>query len=250
MTFILDHLTAVLIGGTLLVALIVVQQRGQQAAVETTLRYQSETLASTFLDTVERDIENTRTMGEMEAAFEGDPSRPARRFSVRRATAPDGTEYTSQFAFPTLADPANGPESEVVIVTYHVTPTGATVDVDGEARPTFTALRYVFHRGDYAPSTEGGSAGLVGFDVVLVSPSGVEATDAADVTETPARVHVALETAARVPARRSHDQALRSPSTATRHARTVYVASARAEGGDPDVDVVQPGGIPALPGDP
>lgn len=250
MTFILDHLGAVLVGSTLLVALVVVQQRGQQSAADATLRYQSQTLASEFLNTVERDVENIRTMREMEAAFEGHATLPARRFSVRQATAADGTVYTSQLAFPTLADPKGGPDGEVIIVAYHVTPTGGEVDVDGVARPTFRARRYVYHRGDTAPSTEGGSADLTAFDVVVVSTRGVEEVDNPDIAETPARVRIAMEAASMTPGRRTHDQTLRSPSTAVRHGRTVSVASARAEGGTPDVDATEPGGIPALPGDP
>ena len=260
MTFLLDHLTAVLVGGTLLVALLVVQQRGQQGATEAVLRYQNQTLASHFLDTVQRDVENIRPREEAEAAFDG-----SYRFSVRRSA---DDEYTSQLVFPTLvprpsADPSAPPEYEVGYVVYHATPTGRSVSVDGTPRPTVRVQRYVFRRGDAAPTPDGGSGDLVDFDVALsrrvYDPATRryatdEETDDATVDETPSQVRVAAVAAAPLPELRAHDQSGATPSAASRHARTVRVANAEAGGGashgSPSVDTSTSGSIPSpLPGD-
>ena len=256
MSVVLDHLTAFLVGSVLLVALVALQQRGQQGAVEATLRYRNHTAAAGFLDAVERDVENIRTMSQMGAAFGGDGVTDSLAFSVQQGLGTDGRLYTSQFAFPTLAAPPEDrgaptdPRGEVAIVVYHVTPTGHSIDVDGTDRPTYRARRYVYRRGDAAPAESGGSADLVDFDVTLFR-AGVPDTVNTDVAEIPSRVHVAVVAATALPARRAGDQAATTTAAVTRHARTVYVANAAAGGSaqDPDVDDSLPGGIPALPGD-
>lgn len=256
MHVLLDHLTAFLVGSVLLVALVYLQQRGQQGAVEATLRYQNQTAAARFLDAVERDVENIRTVSQMGAAFGGPGVSDSLAFSVRQGTGADGRVYTSQFAFPTLANPPEDrgaptdPAGEVAIVVYHVTPTGRSVDVNGTDRPTYRARRYVYRRGDAAPAEDGGSGDLVDFDVRLYQ-AGVPDTVNTDVAATPSRVHVAAVAATALPANRASDQAAASPSAVTRHARTVYVAIAAAgeSAQDPAVDRSRPGGIPALPGD-
>src|SRR5919206_5125479 len=61
MSAILDHLTAILVGATLLAAAIYVQQRERQQAVEAAVHgnVQGQTVA--FVGTLERDLENMRT---------------------------------------------------------------------------------------------------------------------------------------------------------------------------------------------
>ena len=90
MTVLLDNLTAILVGSTLLVAMLVVQQRGQQSAIDATARYQSETLTSQFISILERDVENIRTMEEMEAAF------GARRFALPSGLAPTAALFEEE----------------------------------------------------------------------------------------------------------------------------------------------------------
>ena len=253
MTFLLDHLTAVLVGGTLLVALLVVQQRGQQGAAEAALRYQNQTLASSFLDTVERDVEDIRSEAEAKRAFDG-----STRFSVRQETGPDGTVYTSQFAFPTLARDESEEPDTVIVVVYEVEPTGRTVLVDDVERPTYRAQRYEYRRGQPAAVAVGGSGDLLDFDVTLrrrvrKSPGpgfeDSEVTDDDTVDGTPTRVHVALVAAAPLPEQRAHDQSGATLTAASRHARTVRVANARAGGGTPPTGGGSSSGIPPLPGD-
>ena len=210
------------------------------------LRYQNQSMASHFLDTVQRDVENLRNGAEAERAFDADYP-----FSLRREQGPDGAWYTSQFAFPTLAEGPSGDAARdtVAIVVYHVTPTGETVPVGDAARPTYRAQRYVYRRGDAAATPSGGSGTLVDFDVALFEPGGRRDTANAQVRYTPPRVHVAVVAAAPLPDRRTHDEAGATPSSASRHARTVRVTNAGATGGDPPVDSGEPGSVPPLPGD-
>ena len=100
MTFLLDNLTAVIVGTVLLGALLVLQQRGQQKAVEAAQRYRAESMVAELATTVERELENARGRAETERAFavvtgEGSLGADTYRFRLRRATASDGTEYTS-----------------------------------------------------------------------------------------------------------------------------------------------------------
>ena len=250
MSFLLDNLTAALVTGVLLVGLAVVHQRAQQGAIEATVRHQNHTLTAGFLDTVQRDLENARPPSEAGWAFGGgDPSVDSTRFTLEK----DGTAYTTQLVFPTLLDPDGGAGSEVAVVGYVATPTGRSAVVDGAPRPTIRVQRYVYQRGEPGPVESGGSADLVDFDVELFGPAGLRETHNADpdgdLGYTPSQVHVTAVSVAAVPALRSHDQRNRSTSSVTRHARTVYVAAAGAEGVRPTTDRDLPQGIPAFPGD-
>ena len=246
MSFLLDNLTATLVTGVLLVGLVVVQQRAQQGAIEATVRHQNHALTAGFLDTVQRDVENLRPASEAGWAFGGDdPSVDSTRLSLEKV----GTPHTTQFVFPTLLDPDGGAGSEVAVVGYVATPTGRTAVVDGSPRPTVRVRRYVYVRGAPGPVEAGGSADLVDFDVELFGPAGLREVHNDDVGYTPSQVHVAAVSVAAVPDRRAHDQRSRSTSSVTRHARTVYVAAAGAEGGRPDADRSLPQGIPTFPGD-
>lgn len=248
MTFFLDHLTATLVTGVLLVGLVVVQQRAQQSAIEATVRHQNHALTAGFLDTVQRDLENARPTAEAGWAFGGDdPSVDSTRFTIKR---PAGSPYTTQLVFPTLAHPDS---SAVVMVGYVAAPTGRTAVVDGAVRPTLRVRRYVYRRGSAGPVEGGGSADLVDFDVELFGPGGLrEGHNAApdgDLGYTPSQAHVAAVSVAAVPGLRAHDQRYGPTSSVTRHARTVYVAAAGAEGGRPATDRTLPQGVPAFPGD-
>lgn len=239
MSVLLDNLTAILVGSTLLVAMLVVQHRGQQSAVDATVRYQSQVYTAEFLSVLERDVENIRTMAEMEAAF------GATQFVHRRQATAQGRTYTRQFAFPTLLDPDSGVASEVALVTYVVAPTGHAVWTPDGDLPTYQATRYVYTRGAAGHLVSGGSGPLVDFDVRLVDAAGATINDA-NIATTPPEVRLQVVAAARVPARRTGDQEA-TASTLTRHARTIRVLSAWATGGAPPVDTMAPAGIPPLP---
>lgn len=234
-----DNLTAVFVGTTLLVAMLFVQQRGQHGAVEATVRYRTQKVTAEFMHTLERDVENMRTMHDMGLEFEG-----SREVRVRRASATGGS-YTLQFAFPTLLDPEDETPSEVVYVVYHVAPTGRQVVVNGALAPTYRAARYVLAPGATAAQPAGGSAELLDFDVTAFDRDGDEVI-AERIIETPARIHLAVVAATEVPGRRAGDQEARLATT-TRLARTVEVSSAAVPTADDDEGSGQ---LPALPGDP
>ena len=245
MTVILDNLTAVVVGTTLLVSLLFVQQRGQQSAVEASTRYQAQQTTSTFAATIERDVENIRTRAQSDSAFAGGAT--TYRFTLRRGAGPDGATYTRQFTFPTLQNPSLGLASPIVIVTYHLEPTGETLRIGGDDRPVFQATRYVYERGGSVTST-GTLGGIVDFDVTAYGETGARILEAEVVDPTPPRVHIDVFTAVDIPDHRTSDQKGGDTFVATRHARTVRVVGANATGAPP-VDESERGGIPALPGD-
>lgn len=247
MSFLLDHLTAILVGTTLLVALLFVQQRGQQNAVEAATRYQSQRLTSGFATTLERDVENIRTRAQTEAAFggAGGAGLPRYRFTIRRSS--DGT-YTSQVTFPTLQDPALGDASPILIVGYHVEPTGERALIDGVDRPIYTVTRYEYARGGtvLSQSTLGG---VLDFEVSAFTDDGTEIRTSSWVDPTPPRLDVEVATVVERPTREAGDQEMMSFAT-SRYARTVRVHGATARGGLPPAAGPGDAGIPAFPGDP
>ena len=242
MAFVFDNLIAILVGTTLLVALVFVQQRGQQSAVDAAVRYQAQSQTSGFLDGLERDVENMRAMAEMDATF------GTRRLAIRRAIGADGETYTRQFAFPTLLDPEAGVASDVAFVTYEVTPTGQSVRLGDALHPTYQAVRYVYTRGAAGHVADGGSGLLIDFDVEVTGADNVAIVEAPALTETPQSVHLAVVAAPAGAPQRAGDQRA-TGATPTRHARTVPVPSAWAVGGSPPVDTTAAAGLPALPGE-
>lgn len=246
MAFFLDNLTAIVVGTTLMVGLLFVQQRGQQSAVEATTRYRAQQMTTAFATTVERDVDNVRTQAQTEAAFEGDD--PAYRFTLRRATGADGNAYTRQFTFPTLLDPAEGLDSPIVIVTYHVTPTGEQVRIGGDLHPLYQATRHVYQRGVGLTQT-GTLTGIVDFDITAYDAGGTPIEEREVLTPTPLLVHVDLVTAVDLPTRRAGDQTTPNALATARHARTVRVTGASSTGGLPTNISSAAGGIPPLPGD-
>ena len=252
MTFIIDNLIAIVVGTVLLVGLLVVQQRGQQRAVEASTRYRTQQLASGFVATLQRDIENGRSHSDTNDAFEQKPgssmiagSVTTQRFSVVRSA--DGT-YTERLTFPTLADPERFTASAIQIVHYFVEPTGETREVGGVARPVLRATRYVYPRGGPI-RVEGGVGELVGFDVTAFAADGSAITDRAWVDPVPARIQFEVEMAVDLPEQLASDQASGSDFASTRHARTVRVASAATRGGSSAVDATEDGGIPPFRGE-
>lgn len=253
MTFLLDNLTAVIVGTVLLGALLVLQQRGQQKAVEAAQRYRAESMVAELATTVERELENARGRAETERAFavvtgEGSLGADTYRFRLRRATASDGTEYTSLVSFPTLLRPNQLSASPVGVVSYHVEETGETARVDGRDRPLLRATRYEFPRGGPLRRTAVYER-LVDVDVVALGAGGSE-TDATDAfSETPVRIRLAIESAPEVTRALTTEGA--GPLTAIRHGRTVRIAGgSTTTAGSTPVDLSVRGGIPALPGDP
>ena len=242
MAFLLDHLTAVIVGAVLLSALVFVQFRQQQTSVATTQRYSAQMQTAEFAATLQRDIENMRTKAQTVAAF----GTGGYRLRLRRKTGTDGETYTQQFAFPTLRDPSLGATSPVAIVTYVTEPTGESVRVGAVLRPTYRVTRYEYSRADGERVT-GGGAGLIDLDVILVTGS-LEAATALDPSTTPTRVKISA-VGAPPAAPGGTDGGTSATAHATRHAETVRVLSAGATGGLPPTETGPPG-VPPLPGDP
>jgi hypothetical protein len=240
---IFDHLTAILVGAVLVGALLFVEMRQQESAVEATVRNRVEHHAAEFLAAVQRDAENIRTRAQAQHAFGG-----AYRFTLRQARGADGELYTKQFSFPTLLDPSRGGRSPVALVTYEMTPTGQTVRVGTSQRPTYRVVRHEYTRAGGSRET-GGAASVLGFNVILVGADGSDQAVAETVNETPAQVRVSVMMAAPVGPQRTGDQATTTMQNAARRTATIRVVGATASEGFPPVE---PGtaGLPPLPGDP
>ena len=261
MTFLLDNIIAVVVGTVLIGALFIVQQRGQQSAVDATQRYQAQKHASELVTVVQREVENLRSRTATRRAFalrQDDAGRPADTYRMRllQKTGADGEPYTAQFSFPTLdfeiLDPDDPTGSRVitgvVLVTYRVEPTADVAVIDGRQRPLYTITGSVYRRGDAAPEDGSVYEGVVDFDVTAFLPDGTQVTDQSLIDPAPTRVHVTLVTAPVRAAARTVDQAS-TPLTSTRYARTVRAIGATAAGGTAPVNVSKSGGIPALTSD-
>ncbi|WP_420456609.1 hypothetical protein [Rubrivirga sp.] len=252
MTFLLDNLTAVVVGTVLIGALFVVQQRAQQSAVEAVQQDRAHAHASGLATTIERELENARSRAETEAAFQRGPGGTplgdsTYRFRLRQETAADGTVFTSHLSFPTLSAPDSLGVSPVYVVAYHVEDTGARAQVDGRDRSLLRATRYEFARG--GPLRETATVErLVDFDVTAVAADGTPTSTAATMAQTPPHLRFDLRYAPEVVAQKTSDQG-RGEVTSTRHARTVRVLAAGATSGTAPVVTATPGGIPPLPGD-
>lgn len=253
MAFILDHLSAVLVGATLLAGLFLLHVRGQQTAIDAAQRYRVQTRTASFAATVERDVENIRTREQAEAAFEH------YRFTLRQATGTDGETYTAQAAFVTLQDPARGGASPAVLVHYDVQPTGGTLDVGGQARPTYRVTRRVYDGTGTALVEAGGAEDVVDFDLTALMDDGSEITQrggsptwtGAFPNEVPSlpravRVEVVGATAA---VQRAADQAATAETNASRQQRTVSLTAFGSTGNLPPAPGGSPRPLPPLPGD-
>ena len=253
MAFLLDHLSAVLVGATLLGGLFLLQVRGQQTAIEAAQRYRVQTQTASFAETVERDMENIRTKAQAEAAF------AHYRFTLRQATGADGTVYTAQAAFVTLQDPSLGAASPALLVSYDMQPDGTSVDVGGRTRPTYTLRRRVFD-GSGGLVEAGGARGLVDFDLTAMMNDGSEIVQRGgqptwtgdfpnEVPSLPRAVRVEIVGATDT-VQRAEDQASTSQTNASRQTRTVPLVAYGSTGGLPPVSGGTPAAMPPLPGDP
>ncbi len=243
MSAIFDHLIAIIVGAVLVGALLFVQMRRQEAAIETTVRNRVEWQANEFLSAFQRDVENMRTVAQTQHAFGFD------RYRILRETGTDGTTYTSQFTFPTLADPDMGPASPVAIVSYEMAPTGQTVRVGTVNRPTYAVTRYEYRRGGTVRPT-GGAVGVLELNVIALLGDGSEQSDGVTTrSDVAAQVKVSAVSAAPIGTRRTSDQRTTTMQNAVRRAGTVRVLSATAREGLPPVEP-GPAVVPTFPMDP
>jgi hypothetical protein len=241
MAFILDHLTAVLVGAVLLGALLVVQVRQQRESIVTTQRHGARVSSAGFIETVQRDVENLRTPDQAVAAF------GATRFVLRRATGSDGETYTSHVSFPTLKDPALGSASPVVVVGYVVEPSGATLPVGPVVRPLYQVTRYEYARAAGALVSTGTTENVVDFDVAVIDADGDEIWAHAGIPDMPMRARLSVSVA---PPRTPGPVRGAAPTApvAVRFASVVEIAASGATAGLPPVES-GPSGVPAFPDD-
>ena len=251
MAFILDHLVAFIVGASLLVALLFIQQRGGQQAVEATIRYRTEVQAASFTETLTRDLENARTKEQAAAAlgaYEVDEFDKTMGGKERRALAIHGTAAQTDFIqFVTLGNPAADTDrdpktrSELIAVAYRMEPTGEQITARGRVRNLHQIVRYVYSGGAW--EKQGGSPStVVGFSVTAM-PGGSNAR----ISNASPRVDVALEFANETPARQAGDQEERAEVGLTRQGATVrvYAAGTGGQSTPPSQNLNKP--IPRLP---
>ncbi len=105
MAFFFDHLIAVVVGATLLGALLFVQQRSQQTSIETTIRHRTETQTSSFLNTLSRDLENARTSRQITTGLGTWVPDEISSWSSRAFGIHGDSAHTDWIELVTLADP-------------------------------------------------------------------------------------------------------------------------------------------------
>ncbi|MDX1438698.1 MAG: hypothetical protein R3284_02240 [Rubricoccaceae bacterium] len=152
MAVILDHLTAILVGASLLGVLLFVQQRGNQTSVEATIHHSVQTQSFSLAETLERDIENIRNSN-----LTGEPAH----------VEVDG-ENTATLRFITLEDHTLGDSSPLVAVAYRLENTHQQVLVNGVPETVYRLARYVNDGSGYVLSGSSAET-LVGFNVSLIS---------------------------------------------------------------------------------
>ena len=156
MFVLIDHLTAVVVGATLLGSMIFVQQRGQQSAISTTVRHVTQTQGYVLTTALASDVENLY-------AVPGD-------LPNRTGWSTADTSVTSLFTFHTLATPAD-PDAGLVAVAYRLERPAA-----GDTTMHRVA-RYVNDNSDDDGDgsvwdyTGGHGGGIRGFDVDLAETS-------------------------------------------------------------------------------
>ena len=234
MAFIFDHFIAILVGSVLVGGLLVVQMRQQQTSIETNQRDNVHHQADSFLATLQRDIENTRTWAQSTTAFGG-----STRYALHRDVTADGEGYTEILSLPTLKDPALGIASPVTLVQYVAYPTGERVRMGSVLRPVLRIERHMYSRADGTTSATV-AENIVDFEVLFVRRNSSEVISGSFASSDPATLPVAakvsLVTALTGPSQRSHDQQMVGVGTQSRLSRTVRILGAGAAGGLPPVE--------------
>ena len=128
MQFLLDNLAAVMIGGALLLIMALVQQRGQQGAIEATLHDNAKAKAQSLHEVLMRDLQNMAG---------GDHDNDGKLEVCSLSKLPSGN--TNSFVFPTVVN--TGASSETRYVRYTLTETGETVMVKGASQPLYRIER-------------------------------------------------------------------------------------------------------------
>lgn len=155
MSLILDHLTAILVGSSLIGVLLFVQQRGQQTAIESTIHHSVQTQSFSLTETLSRDLENIRN---------------SEITGVQAHVSREGNN-TAALRFITLADPTLGEASPLIAVTYRLEDTGELVEVNDSLSTVFRLARYMNDGSGYVFSGSSTET-IVGFNASLLPSDG------------------------------------------------------------------------------
>ena len=109
---IFDHLVSILIGTTLLLALVTVQQRGQQKAVEATVHHAAQAKGFALSAALQSDLENLYVVP-------ADPPQTSEWSTVNLDWVEQGGAVTTLFTFHTLTDPTD-PDAGLTAVAYRL----------------------------------------------------------------------------------------------------------------------------------
>lgn len=250
---IFDHLTAVIVGAVLIGAMLFIQTRHRQHALQAAVRHQAQTSATGFFGIAEREVENARTRDQ---AVHG-----LGYYAVDIAGSADRTDRLTLVT--TQRDAATGTAFPLG-VSYRLVATGETVRVGDADRPTYRVERYEDRIGG------GGAFALTGVVAENVVSFRARAFDAAGAPVTragtsggygrsgwntsrdddPVRFELELETATPLPARVSQDQASTTHANLSRRTRSIRLANANATGpGTTGVSAVTARDVPLLPGE-
>ena len=262
MQAILDHLTAILVGATLLGAMLFIQMRQQQSAIETTVHGRAQEHAGAFFDISQREMENARTrtqsvagLGYYVMAIDGSPTRTDRFTFVTSEPPPPGSA-------PTVTNTLKA-------VSYRLQPTGNTVRVGTVDRPTYRVERWTNQVA--SPSTTAPDdftlAGVMATDVVSFivrafdddgdpvtwagTSAGYGRPGATSSSDDPVRFEIEIETAARGPEQRAGDQAATSQQNLVSLSQSIRPVNVGASGSSTVPGPSATGrNIPLLPGEP
>ena len=249
MAFIFDHLIAILVGATLLGALLFIQQRGQQSSIETTIRHRTETQTSSFLSTLTRDLENARTSRQITTGLGTWAPDEISSWGNRAFGIHGDSTHTDWIEFVSLANPDQGTNSPLQAVGYRTVATGDSANVGGTLHPLYRVDRYVYEAGAMDWVQRGGSTpNLTTFSIRANRINGGVVTNDR-LGDVPASFEVLLTAAEARVGRKTGDQAATTLTNATRQAMTVRVVNASSTGTATGVAPPSgPGPIPRFPG--
>lgn len=247
MAFIFDHMIAFLVGTTLLVALLFVQQRGRQTAAETSIRYRAEVQAASFVEVLSRDLENARTRQQARSAlgiYERDDLGGDRERAIGIHRAGGQVDWIE---FVTLEDPDAGPGSALLPIAYKLEPLDPPrlVDANGQSRALHRVTRYVYDGSSWV--ADGASPEtVVGFDVSVPGAS-APSSPVWRIRELPRQLEFALEFAYETPQQVAGDQAETAQFGLTRQGATVRLYASGTGGRALPPRQSGPAEIPAPP---
>lgn len=249
MVFIFDHLIAILVGATLLGALLFIQQRGQQSSFETTLRHRTETQTTAFMSTLSRDLENARTSRQITTGLGRWVPDEISNWGSRAFGIHGSDTHTDWIEFVTLADPNQGGNSPLQAVGYRTVATGDSATVGDIRQALFRVERYVYEAGATDWVQRGGSPpNLTSFSVRANRLNGSVVTNGR-LGDVPASFEIVMTTTEASVGQKTADQAATALTNSTRQAQTVRVVNANSTGTASGVAPTGgPTSIPLFPG--